>query len=69
MLTFELNIFWKSNGFNDKWLDWIGFGISTVKFSVLINGSPHGYSSLKEGFEAMRPPITLYICFDNGNVE
>ena len=30
-------------GFHDKWRRWIFFYISTVKFSILINGSPCGF--------------------------
>ena len=30
-------------GFPDKWRHWISFCLSTVRFSILINGTPHGF--------------------------
>lgn len=35
-------------GFGERWIKWITFNISTVKYSVLINRSPVGFFSLKE---------------------
>ena len=31
------------SGFSTKWRQWILFGLSTVRFSILINGSPCGF--------------------------
>ena len=33
----------KKMGFPDKWMKWISFCISTVKYSVLINGGSFGF--------------------------
>ena len=30
-------------GFSDMWRQWISFCLSTVRFSILINGTPHGF--------------------------
>lgn len=37
----------KDMGFGTKWLKWISFCIRTVKFYVLINGTPESFSLLK----------------------
>ena len=40
-------------GFPDKWRRWISFYLSTIHFSILINGTPHGffgsYRGLRQG--------------------
>lgn len=34
-------------GFGDRWIRWIRFYFSTIKYSVLVNRSPVGFLSLK----------------------
>ena len=36
-------------GFSDKWRQWISFCLSTVRFSILINGTPHGFFGSSRG--------------------
>ncbi|XP_049410708.1 uncharacterized protein LOC125873927 [Solanum stenotomum] len=48
---FLINIL-RQMGFGEKWLKWIGFCIKTVRFSILINGEPAGFFSLRKGVEA-----------------
>ena len=37
------------NGFPNKWRQWIFFCLSTVRFSILINGSPCGFFKSSRG--------------------
>jgi hypothetical protein len=47
-------------GFGEKWRDWIGFCISMVRYSVLVNGEPAGYFSSSQGFVKV---IHFLLCF------
>ncbi|WMV14069.1 hypothetical protein MTR67_007454 [Solanum verrucosum] len=42
-------------GFGGKWLKWIKFCTTTVKFSILINGAPSGFFSSKRGLRQGDP--------------
>ena len=47
-------------GFGDRWIRWIYFCISTVKFSVLINRSPVGFFSTQKGLR-QGDPLSPYL--------
>ena len=46
--SFLLQMFERS-GFSAKWRPWIFFCLSTVRFSILINGSPCGFFGSSRG--------------------
>lgn len=49
-----------SLGFHFTWVPWIMACVSTVKYSVLINGESHGFISLERGLR-QRDPISLLL--------
>lgn len=53
-------------GFGGKWIRWIRFCITTVGFSVLINGSPKRLFSFSKRFETMWPIITFSVHSGDG---
>ena len=42
-------------GFPNKWRRWISFCLSTVCFSILINGTPHGFFGSSRGLQQGDP--------------
>ena len=42
-------------GFSEKWRKWIRYCISTVKFSILINGSPSDFFGSSRGLRQGDP--------------
>ena len=50
----------KKMGFGERWIKWIDWCISTVKFSVLINGSPSGFFKSSRGLR-QGDPLSSYL--------
>jgi len=46
-------------GFGPKWRKWISTCISTPRFSILINGSPHGFFGSSQGLRQGDPLFLL----------
>lgn len=47
-------------GFGVKWINWVKYYISTVKFSIIINGSPEGFSPAHRGLR-QGDPLSLFL--------
>ncbi|XP_049391429.1 uncharacterized protein LOC125855766 [Solanum stenotomum] len=47
-------------GFGNKWINWISFCISNVKFSLIINGSPKGFFQSQKGLR-QGDPMSLFL--------
>ena len=50
----------KKMGFGERWIKWIDWCISTVKFSVLINGSPSPFFQSSRGLR-QGDPLSPYL--------
>lgn len=50
-------------GFGAKWCRWIYQCISTVSFSILLNGSPYGFFKPHGGLRQGDPLLAFFICY------
>ena len=56
-------------GFRHKWLRWIKYCISTVKFCVLNKGAPTGFFNTQRGFRQGDPFVTFFVFNHYGGAE
>lgn len=56
-------------GFGKKWVNWIKFCVSTVKFSIIINGSAEGYFQSQRGLRLGDPmsPFLFLLAMEGFN--
>ncbi|WMV15498.1 hypothetical protein MTR67_008883 [Solanum verrucosum] len=52
-------------GFGAKWVNWVKFCISTVKFSILVNGGSEGFFNAQLGIR-QGDPMSLLVHFSHG---
>jgi hypothetical protein len=55
----------RRDGFGSKWRKWISACISMARFSILINGSPHGFFSSSQGLR-QGDPLSSSLSFSHG---
>ena len=56
-------------GFSEKWRRWIYFCISSVRFSILVNGSPCGFFSEFSGNPSRGFVVSNVVCYCHGGLK